>query len=1191
MTLKQFTSFSSVLLYILFFLLYFPSVCEAIKHNNAHIKEKITSTELLADNDEETLLVSTLDGALHAISKSSGVLKWTLKDDPVIINPTDSSQPPLPQFFPNPQDGSLYRYTLGRGREPLKKLPFTIPQLVANSPCRSSDGIFYLGKKTDSWVGVDSLSGEKQLVLGIDIVDRKCPKPSRNTVYFGRTVYNIILYEGSTGNKWNISFSEYATSTSSSSVENYDLVHYTSTGQGSILTVDQQTGSLLWTLELESPLVAMYLLGPEGGLLTVPMITVAPQTLTHFTEEFMHLTHQSTDGSDGLLVKKLSPTIYIGECSSGVYAVPALVDANVATISRRGSQLLLEGPPGSRGILGSRQFKSASDADEEKNPDVLLLGYYDIPEKVNADLVKASPEEMGEMSDHIVRLGITHEKNNSQSPRPQDAVRSEAKDADNIFWDGLAQMKRMNISFVTSGKVLRWWREVLRMAGFWLVSDTVNLLIVILLVGFGIITFLLYKQAQGYAKLTQEMSSRRLWSQGSNSSGGSSGNITAVAEELDNGSVSVGKIIFDPQQLLGKGCDGTFVFKGTFDGRSVAVKRILPDCFSIADREVDLLRASDQHPNVIRYFCTEQCRQFRYIALELCSATLEDFIQNRFKANISILSILHQATSGLQHLHTLDIVHRDVKPHNVLLSLPNTRGQVRAMISDFGLCKRLETGRMSFSRRSGVTGTEGWIAPEMMLNTSRPTCKIDIFSLGCVYYYMLTKGKHPFGPVLDRQSNIISGKFRLDDLDQEKDGSCRVLIEKMVSSKPSERPPTSAILKHPFYWSPEKILGFFQDASDRVEKEGGDSMVVMNLERGGVDIVHGNWRHHMHPIVAEDLRRFRDYKGRSVRDLLRALRNKRNHYQELKEEARFVFGRIPDEFVAYWTDRFPKLLLHTWYAMRCVKTEPLFNKYYDENYTFTQVLCSPDQPSSQKDIQHENYAFAPNNQHWVGTSSSRPGTSMEDQQNFPFSSLDAALQRGPTKNSRSSNIRESQEEAAPRWIIRKPCNTFEPQYKILEIRNTEGLWRRPSDTTDFKNMQQDNRIEPIMENKSSPKDQPQQGCQDSQEILPNQECECSMISSVRNTKGDASESSDNTEPIQDQGCAAVDDGANTSTNDVNEVAQNEQSDMRRNASQLRFRAVSTTPQNVSSESEKQIKFVTGVGKKKKTKRIDIDKRK
>lgn len=43
-----------------------------------------------------------------------------------------------------------------------------------------------------------------------------------------------------------------------------DLVHYTSTGEGSILTVDQRTGSLLWTLEMDSPLVAMYLLGPDG---------------------------------------------------------------------------------------------------------------------------------------------------------------------------------------------------------------------------------------------------------------------------------------------------------------------------------------------------------------------------------------------------------------------------------------------------------------------------------------------------------------------------------------------------------------------------------------------------------------------------------------------------------------------------------------------------------------------------------------------------------------------------------------------------------------------------------------------------------------------------------------------------------------------------------------------------------------
>lgn len=64
--------------------------------------------------------------------------------------------------------------------------------------------------------------------------------------------------------------------------------------------------------------------------------------------------------------------------------------------------------------------------------------------------------------------------------------------------------------------------------------------------------------------------------------------------------------------------------RGTFDNRDVAVKRILPECFSFADREVQLLRESDEHPNVIRYFCTEKDRQFQYIAIELCAATLQE---------------------------------------------------------------------------------------------------------------------------------------------------------------------------------------------------------------------------------------------------------------------------------------------------------------------------------------------------------------------------------------------------------------------------------------------------------------------------------------------------------------------------------------------------------------------------------------
>lgn len=124
-------------------------------------------------------------------------------------------------FLPDPKDGSLYLF--GTETESLKKLPFTIPQLVANSPCRSSDGILYTGRKIDTWFGVDPRTGEKEQLLGFNKVKNTCPVEMQDIVFVGRTEYNIIMVDSKRKNrKWNVTFYDYsAAKMEPEGIENY----------------------------------------------------------------------------------------------------------------------------------------------------------------------------------------------------------------------------------------------------------------------------------------------------------------------------------------------------------------------------------------------------------------------------------------------------------------------------------------------------------------------------------------------------------------------------------------------------------------------------------------------------------------------------------------------------------------------------------------------------------------------------------------------------------------------------------------------------------------------------------------------------------------------------------------------------------------------------------------------------------
>eukprot|EP00092_Neocalanus_flemingeri_P031372 GFUD01034075.1.p1 GENE.GFUD01034075.1~~GFUD01034075.1.p1 ORF type:complete len:1174 (-),score=191.56 GFUD01034075.1:154-3675(-) len=935
-------------------------VPEGCLHGDSKAVEEPKTDCPVSQGEGQTILASLLDGSLIAVNKRTGTTKWKLMDEPVVKSPYDPMKPILPAFLPDPKDGALYM--MGGSREdPLKKLPFTIPELVAASPSRSTDGILYSGKKIDTWLSVNSLTGARQGSLSYEGClqgeEDMCPVMEPGTILIGRTEYNIMMFDTRTKDrKWNITYYDYSSNLGGIDVsKDYDLAHFTDSSTGALISLDKNTGSVQWETQFNSPVVAMYQLASDS-IASIPFTSVSIETLDNLMQQFQSPERRSMIGET-----KLFPTLYVGEHEHGLFAVPSLVDEQTLMISpAKNGHLLIEGPRNvdvpseidievTTGKVGSNS-KAGNRFNQEHIPkdksSVLLFGYYQIPEYPTVALSSnmapfqlTTSQTMFPFQVHEVKV-IEGPETSERNDTSQDVTKSNLSYDHLELMKGMTSIKELNTTFIFSIEIVSFINNQILPFSKETVQEIENKEMKLGFIIFILTVIWFIRFVKHQFKMWEKGFGRTSNSASNSMSKGSVGSvssyeITATPIELEDGTIKVGNICFDALSILGKGCEGTFVYKGKFDNRDVAVKRVLAACFSIADREVELLRESDEHPNVVRYFCMEQCRQFRYIALELCVATLQDYVEGRYtEIKLDITAVFRQSVQGLAHLHALDIAHRDIKPQNVLISTPGKKGDVRAMISDFGLCKKLKVGRMSFSRRSGVAGTEGWIAPEMLLGHRSTTCMVDIFSMGCVYFYLLTNGKHPFGENFHRQANILSGKSNLEVLDREKQNLDVTLIEKMVSFEPNDRPPALALLKHPVFWVKDKILTFLQDVSDRVDKEEDNSFVLNTIERDGNHVTKGDWQEQLDPAVRDDLRKHRTYKGKSVRDLLRAIRNKKHHYRELTEDAKQLYGKMPGEFSDYWTKRFPRLVTHSYNAMQCVKYENNFTKYYHKDYDY-----------------------------------------------------------------------------------------------------------------------------------------------------------------------------------------------------------------------------------------------------------------
>lgn len=488
---------------------------------------------------------------------------------------------------------------------------------------------------------------------------------------------------------------------------------------------------------------------------------------------------------------------------------------------------------------------------------------------------------------------------------------------------------------------------------------------------------------------------------------------------LLDGQIQVGVLTYDAriENCLGQGSSGTAVFPGTLKGMPVAVKRLVKSGNSLAEKEIKHLVSNETHPNVIRYLCNEESMSFFYIALEKFETSLDQFVEfpEKFPGLVSptrgydVKDALKQVTRGVQHIHSLKLVHRDIKPQNILVRSVRTARPLREnqtqpllfVISDFGLCKPLEDGPESvFAATKTAAGTTGWKAPELLVSSKdviaapavadstssmstrsatassegvtvdlpsggrRATKAIDIFALGCVFFYVMTRGGHPFdkGSQLARDLNIKEDNYDtslLRDSFLSYDYDADDLIMQMIMHNPKNRPDTTGILGHPYFWRASEKLEFLCLVSDNYEErkqkitnihddkavrtpaeqaildelaalQTKAEFVISRRRDGSLDFLSA-----LPKSFLNEMTRQRKYTGSKMIDLLRVIRNKKNHFHDLPLEVREMMlkdaaGQI-EGYYNFWRERFPALLVN---CHQLVQERNLIEEFGLEDYYF-----------------------------------------------------------------------------------------------------------------------------------------------------------------------------------------------------------------------------------------------------------------
>jgi eukaryotic-like serine/threonine-protein kinase len=207
------------------------------------------------------------------------------------------------------------------------------------------------------------------------------------------------------------------------------------------------------------------------------------------------------------------------------------------------------------------------------------------------------------------------------------------------------------------------------------------------------------------------------------------------------------------------------------------------------------------HPNIVTAYDAEQAGDVHFLVMEFVDGlSLDRLVQRRGGMELAYAcNYVRQAAKGLQHALEAGMVHRDIKPQNLMLT---KKGQIK--ILDFGLARLASESREDLDGSEGVPifgatkfgdilGTPDFMAPEQTLDSSTADIRADIYSLGCTFYYLLA-GHPPFAG--STRTKIMSQRHQrpvpIAKLREDVPTELAAILDKMLTKELADRYQTPA---------------------------------------------------------------------------------------------------------------------------------------------------------------------------------------------------------------------------------------------------------------------------------------------------------------------------------------------------------------------------------------------------------------